>query len=101
VRSPPTSSLFPYTTLFRSRVRQPFQGKLGRHVGPGERRGPEALDRSHVDDAAVAAAQERQERLDGRDLPDHVDLELPAKLAEGRSEEHTSELQSPDHIVCR
>src|SRR5258708_16021723 len=66
IRRPPRSTLFPYTTLFRSR-------RPGRKVGlvfrrPGFRRGTPGLH--------------------------------PA--ADGaRSEEHTSELQSPDHLVCR
>src|SRR5258708_13326423 len=59
IRRPPRSTLFPYTTLFRSRDAAP----VGRH------------------------------RLAGRGLA------MPeARL---RSEEHTSELQSPDHLVCR
>src|SRR5258708_13679332 len=63
IRRPPRSTLFPYTTLFRSR-----QGLRVR--------------------AHRAAAQ-----AEGRD---RIDRQL-----ERRSEEHTSELQSPDHLVCR
>src|SRR5258708_26832766 len=59
IRRPPRSTLFPYTTLFRSRA---F-----------------ALDRA---DEALSPAV-------GPGMPDL------------RSEEHTSELQSPDHLVCR
>src|SRR5438876_5123195 len=58
-RTPPTSTLFPYTTLFRSRAAQ-----LGR--GDGHRRHDRA----------------------------------PGRHARSRSEEHTSELQSPVHLVC-
>src|SRR5258708_29676330 len=61
IRRPPRSTLFPYTTLFRSRFVVP--------------RGP---------------LTELQLRLD-----------VFAKGGESRSEEHTSELQSPDHLVCR
>src|SRR5258708_31827372 len=68
IRRPPRSTLFPYTTLFRS---------LGRLSRPA----PTAAACSAVADAR---AQERQELGDP-----------------GRSEEHTSELQSPDHLVCR
>src|SRR5574344_2852362 len=57
IRRPPRSTLFPYTTLFRSR-RQRHAWRFAPHLAPpGE--------------------------------------------AEQRSEEHTSELQSPDHLVCR
>src|SRR5258708_26837658 len=76
IRRPPRSTLFPYTTLFRSnrssrrtRVR-PVRTALPAHCGHGHRRpawlrSPLAMDAPH------------------------------------RSEEHTSELQSPDHLVCR
>src|SRR5438045_4528053 len=69
VRRPPRSTLFPYTTLFRSRRRR---GRLRRHLRPlpGHR--------GHARGQHLAA-------LDG-------DL---------RSEEHTSELQSLRHLVCR
>src|SRR6267154_5087057 len=55
IRRPPRSTLFPYTTLFRSPLPSPDRGRLARSCF-------------------------------GR---------------EGRSEEHTSELQSPVHLVCR
>src|SRR2546422_6931019 len=73
IRRPPRSTLFPYTTLFRS-VR----------VGPrrGERHGV-ALARSGHDAAVVKARGPRRFH------------------AVGRSEEHTSELQSRLHLVCR
>src|SRR5690348_17863695 len=70
IRRPPRSTLFPYTTLFRS-------GPAG---GP-----------------AQAALQRRRERLVGvRPGALH-----PPGVHVGRSEEHTSELQSPVHLVCR
>src|SRR2546422_7060102 len=69
IRRPPRSTLFPYTTLFRSRA-----GKLS-HDRPA--RGP------------------RQRVSEGRRL-----LQL-ASRQRVRSEEHTSELQSRLHLVCR
>src|SRR5258708_8038539 len=74
IRRPPRSTLFPYTTLFRSGRAATPGGQLGRH--------PSAAPRAH--------ALQRLERL----------LEPERRLV-GRSEEHTSELQSPDHLVCR
>src|SRR5256885_6670233 len=69
IRRPPRSTLFPYTTLFRSHPRQ----RLGRrHAAPRRR-----LHRS--------PSLERQRRTS----------------MEARSEEHTSELQSPCNLVCR
>src|SRR3712207_6989951 len=78
IRRPPRSTLFPYTTLFRSqRIGRPDLLPL-----PDRERG------------------EGQQVLFG--LPQHgFDLrELPAEHA-GRSEEHTSELQSRQYLVCR
>src|SRR2546422_1359558 len=78
IRRPPRSTLFPYTTLFRS--------SAGRHLEPGDlREGHRRLDRLRGPAQGVRQAQgaRRQGRL--RD----------------RSEEHTSELQSRLHLVCR
>src|SRR2546426_8514802 len=79
IRRPPRSTLFPYTTLFRSHV-----GRQALGVEPAE------LQR-------LVAASERARHhaaLEARaDVVDHV--------AVGRSEEHTSELQSPCNLVCR
>src|SRR5438552_13961047 len=69
IRRPPISTLFPYTTLFRS----------NRH----QARRPEQHDWSRR-----------------RDDDRSGDVQ-PARPIVLRSEEHTSELQSPDHLVCR
>src|SRR5258708_13658152 len=70
IRRPPRSTLFPYTTLFRSRDAQSMLDQViaftGTTIGP--------------DDVATV-------------------LGLVGPIV--RSEEHTSELQSPDHLVCR
>src|SRR5258708_17895762 len=70
IRRPPRSTLFPYTTLFRSE-------DMSRH----------ALRIEH-DEVSRAAPL--------KTLIAHQIVHLI-----GRSEEHTSELQSPDHLVCR
>src|SRR3712207_7234543 len=90
IRRPPRSTLFPYTTLFRS------AGHLGlRHlVGPARRLeiGPgDALGR-----VQGAGAIERLLGLGGAGLGLR---QLRSGL--GRSEEHTSELQSRQYLVCR
>src|SRR3712207_7167619 len=73
IRRPPRSTLFPYTTLFRSQRRS----RLAARPPPeAARRGPTAL-------RAVGARSD----LDRRE--------------HGRSEEHTSELQSRQYLVCR
>src|SRR3712207_7301735 len=86
IRRPPRSTLFPYTTLFRSR-RQP--------VGHRHRGQPTtALGR-------IAAGREGPE---ARIHPDSNSLEavIPwERFRASRSEEHTSELQSRQYLVCR
>src|SRR5438552_17840248 len=67
IRPPPRSTLFPYTTLFRSRAKH------------------DAV--LHADQTAAPHGL------------DHLRIEQPGQGH--RSEEHTSELQSPDHLVCR
>src|SRR2546429_5105668 len=81
IRRPPRSTLFPYTTLFRSQERR------------GRRRGGRVRGRSCDRDAQCdrRAAELRQ-------CGDRDDERL---IAEVRSEEHTSELQSRLHLVCR
>src|SRR5688500_19336266 len=73
IRPPPSSPLFPYTTLFRSRLIS-FENPLGLV--------PE--DPASADDVII----------EGGDL--HLPVDRPV-----RSEEHTSELQSPCNLVCR
>src|SRR5258708_27618888 len=84
IRRPPRSTLFPYTTLFRSIINAswgdyltaPFNGIL-----PDLHNNPAKSQALHD---AIASAR---------------DAGIPR--AGDRSEEHTSELQSPDHLVCR
>src|SRR2546426_5091447 len=78
IRRPPRSTLFPYTTLFRSKIRVDLAGGVERGAPPVHR--PRA-------DLVLA---DREERLE----PEQV-------IAGVRSEEHTSELQSPCNLVCR
>src|SRR2546426_4001148 len=90
IRRPPRSTLFPYTTLFRSlqervggewvlalRRRQGEQRLRGERAGPGQPRGHELGN----DPDRRPTAQRRR--------------------CSPRSEEHTSELQSPCNLVCR
>src|SRR5258708_10521067 len=79
IRRPPRSTLFPYTTLFRSKLLR-------------------------------GTDQQKRRRILTRDIAHHLnrrsrcDIECSARIRCSRpcrSEEHTSELQSPDHLVCR
>src|SRR2546422_5330720 len=85
IRRPPRSTLFPYTTLFRSAWRARLRDRRdvldhARDAAAGDRGGPPG----HGDALAVH------------------DRALPRLCPQGgRSEEHTSELQSRLHLVCR
>src|SRR2546422_7491918 len=78
IRRPPRSTLFPYTTLFRSRAQE----------------GLRQIDRNDADHVEPLAPEEPV----GLDLNHHHDVAAPFGA---RSEEHTSELQSRLHLVCR
>src|SRR2546427_1848634 len=89
IRRPPRSTLFPYTTLFRS-LQLAYR-----------RRG---LDDAHLVAGVLAAADEMHVRVDearndGRAL--QVDGAAARAERSARSEEHTSELQSQSNLVCR
>src|SRR5258707_7088470 len=84
IRRPPRSTLFPYTTLFRSldhernrRRHHEVRGVLHQRLPGDRKRQRDGLQGEHVND--------------GRD----------AVLVDERSEEHTSELQSRQYLVCR
>src|SRR5207248_8031022 len=90
---PPTSTLFPYTTLFRS---EPVVGVD--HVVVFRRR--ERLLAHEPGGERLHEAGQGRRALDGQRRVEHADLDR-AVLGLGRSEEHTSELQSPYDLVCR
>src|SRR2546430_4553209 len=91
IRRPPRSTLFPYTTLFRSR-------KL-RLV---ELRRQPALRHRHAHAVAAALAQRPGRGLDAGGVAVFgMTGAAAAELPERRSEEHTSELQSQSNLVCR
>src|SRR5690348_18000415 len=83
IRRPPRSTLFPYTTLFRSAA-----GALG--------------DGAQLLHQHIEPALRKQQRLAAvKNQEESRELEFANVLLEARSEEHTSELQSPVHLVCR
>src|SRR3712207_8970924 len=90
IRRPPRSTLFPYTTLFRSQ-----RGDL-RAAGHGGDERCQPLDGVAPGGGGVGEETAEQERVQGGPRVAVADVELVA-----RSEEHTSELQSRQYIVCR
>src|SRR5258708_11447980 len=85
IRRPPRSTLFPYTTLFRSKPTTPRKFMI-RPIAKTTK--PAAASSSHKAPLKVALVEDQPEVR-----------ESWTRLL--RSEEHTSELQSPDHLVCR
>src|SRR5256885_8822937 len=75
IRRPPRSTLFPYTTLFRSRIGDDRHGAFH-----------ERHEHAFADEFLVAR---------------NLQVYRHRGVAEYRSEEHTSELQSPCNLVCR
>src|SRR2546430_5961983 len=82
IRRPPRSTLFPYTTLFRSRLGS-LRGIWRKHARSDSRRAHHTLEGLLFRAPALYAAASR------------------ARSPRARSEEHTSELQSQSNIVCR
>src|SRR5256885_3345935 len=76
IRRPPRSTLFPYTTLFRSRLKDQETNLL-----------------------AGLIREEERKSMSG--VPGLSDIPVIRRIFGGRSEEHTSELQSPCNLVCR
>src|SRR3712207_8610515 len=91
IRRPPRSTLFPYTTLFRSLAALP--GAVSR-ASPASARGFKALLLPVQTGALLGVPCEPSVRWPVR-------AERLALLITGRSEEHTSELQSRQYLVCR
>src|SRR5690348_17582149 len=87
-RIPPISTLFPYTTLFRSTRHR--LGGYREYAAPAEL--SDCVESVWVHETPRDAPVQPPHRV----LPD-----LGVSLAFQRSEEHTSELQSPVHLVCR
>src|SRR5258708_9889092 len=75
IRRPPRSTLFPYTTLFRSQSDRDLVELMRSRI----------VKNAVLIEVAVLMLRRHQH----------------GNLNENRSEEHTSELQSPDHLVCR
>src|SRR3712207_7083649 len=93
IRRPPRSTLFPYTTLFRSRRAAP--GRIARD-NTAQKGVNRAVPRDRPDLHRPVEAGERGARVRRGALAEHLADDTPC-----RSEEHTSELQSRQYLVCR
>src|SRR3712207_7294837 len=99
IRRPPRSTLFPYTTLFRSQAGAGRRVDQGAHVIHARLRGQRpfgVLLAEHAEQPAQLG-----ERLAAAALDHLQGLADLLRIAVERSEEHTSELQSRQYLVCR
>src|SRR5687768_17797405 len=87
IRRPPRSTLFPYTTLFRSSNDETIFGSFTRHL------------LHHLNSGIFVHFLEALTGID--DLIPDPDVSTNLRHFGARSEEHTSELQSRLHLVCR
>src|SRR3712207_9415635 len=100
IRRPPRSTLFPYTTLFRSRKALLVVGERGAAVDVEQGDVTEELTAGGTDDCRDLCGRPRLGYDDG-------EVALDDRVTRGgldsdvRSEEHTSELQSRQYLVCR
>src|SRR5207244_13638512 len=90
IRRPPRPTRFPYTTLFRSGARVSRLLLLSADGAERLYRHVERLALAHAPRVLVVALS-----------ADAATLGRATTGRDARSEEHTSELQSPDHLVCR
>src|SRR2546430_9316523 len=88
IRRPPRSTLFPYTTLFRS----PREREVFAHLISGQ------LNKQVGFDLGIS---ERTTKIHRRQVLEKMEADSIADLVRMRSEEHTSELQSQSNLVCR
>src|SRR3712207_9447691 len=100
IRRPPRSTLFPYTTLFRSRDHRLALGEVERPVRL-ETPGIEADGEVIGEGIRAGEIEVDQPRDLGADEEDVVGEEIRMDHSLRRSEEHTSELQSCQYLVCR
>src|SRR5690606_40055478 len=91
---PPTSTLFPYTTLFRS----DFHGLTARALTCDRHEAGHPL-RHEVEASLIGQRAGAAEA--GNLAVDQAGIDLLQRLVADRSEEHTSELQSRENLVCR
>src|SRR3712207_7809753 len=95
IRRPPRSTLFPYTTLFRSRQCEDCARRARRGEKPGRRRN--LMDQSFGELTVIGPAPS-----EGRWVRWLCRCSCGREIAvKARSEEHTSELQSRQYLVCR
>src|SRR3712207_7043504 len=93
IRRPPRSTLFPYTTLFRSQAKRIRTREKSTPAGAGLPQVPASGGAAHWARAASASVMQAKRNA--------VAATKDPRRHDARSEEHTSELQSRQYLVCR
>src|SRR3712207_6930295 len=91
IRRPPRSTLFPYTTLFRSEPEMPVASVAAASL---------ALGRSSARSRSLTRSRSPA-RKPATDSSGPAEYDVAVSVSSSRSEEHTSELQSRQYLVCR
>src|SRR5688572_31873943 len=91
-RRPPRSTLFPYTTLFRSCLERCLD-----QLPPNDR----AIIRTYYTGDTTIKIENRRQLAESLGIPINALRIRALRIREKRSEEHTSELQSQSNLVCR
>src|SRR3712207_9272257 len=100
IRRPPRSTLFPYTTLFRSVDAHSIDpGQFGDLVALFNAAEADAREKVRLEEDRPAYESAVTDL--SRPAPVEIDLLGPIEVDASRSEEHTSELQSRQYLVCR
>src|SRR3712207_8932936 len=98
IRRPPRSTLFPYTTLFRSHLPDQIAARPAEKLFSSRVHEPDLPDAVDYDDPVGDQRDELTELLRGSEVDHPRDIRINTLF---RSEEHTSELQSRQYLVCR
>src|SRR5947209_15479729 len=98
LRRPPRSSLFPYTTLFRS---GPVDGRTFTMAAERMRAGLRSRGYMVTRLTSAQPTADIEQFQDGTPMPDELKRPNTLWADASRSEEHTSELQSRQYLVCR
>src|SRR2546430_12516906 len=99
IRRPPRSTLFPYTTLFRSH--RPRRWRTPRSPRGRRRTRSRASRRTSLDELPYHRVLRLSDLRHAARLPDLALVNMAMRSPTVRSEEHTSELQSQSNLVCR
>src|SRR3712207_7226841 len=96
IRRPPRSTLFPYTTLFRSAYLEDARARINEPIQREMKIAKMKFERNEYLDAIKSFQRVKEMDPENKEAAQYI-----AHAIAARSEEHTSELQSRQYLVCR